>query len=351
MKIGIIGAGACGLLLGTLLNNKIEYTIFNKGKIGRKILASGNGKCNISNLNYDKKSYHNNSLADYIILNNQNDLFDYFNKLKIYTKNDSEGRMYPISESSQSVLNTIIRNITENIIDIEVTDISIMDNKYYINSYGPFDKIVICTGSIAGFKKPYNSTNYLNNLNIKFNPFYPSLVGFKTKLLKEISGVRAKAYVSLIKDNNIIHGEYGEVNFKDDGISGICVMNLSSYYAKLLDKNNCYIKIELIDKEYDDLITVLNPKLYNYIKANNINPLDFKLKINSVYDFEFAQVCKGGVDISELNNNLSLKKDKNIYFGGEIIDIDGVCGGYNLMFAFSCALEIYKDIINEISNK
>ena len=132
------------------------------------------------------------------------------------------------------------------------------------------------------------------------------------------------------------------------GVIGAGVSNIPLIkYLRLL---GCDITL-FDNKEYDDLITVLNPKLYNYIKANNINPLDFKLKINGVYDFEFAQVCKGGVDISELNNNLSLKKDNNIYFGGEIIDIDGVCGGYNLMFAFSCALEIYKDIINEISNK
>ena len=111
MNIAIIGAGACGLLLANLLNEKkISYKIFNKGKVGRKILASGNGRCNISNNNLSKNSY-NNDFAYKLVNDNINDLFELFNKLHIYTKSDYEGRMYPLSESSQSVLNILLNNI------------------------------------------------------------------------------------------------------------------------------------------------------------------------------------------------------------------------------------------------
>ena len=103
-KIAIIGAGACGLMLAALLEkSNIKYDIFNYGKVGRKILASGNGKCNISNINYDASKYHNNKLADTIVSKNHNELFEILKELKIYTKHDNEGRMYPISESSQSI--------------------------------------------------------------------------------------------------------------------------------------------------------------------------------------------------------------------------------------------------------
>ena len=132
MKVGIVGAGACGILLASLLkNNNIDYTLFNKGKIGRKILASGNGKCNISNTNYDKKYYHNNVLADKIVSKHQSKLFDYFIKKKIYTFSDEEGRMYPYSESSASVLDILLENV-DNIIDEEIINVK---HAAYIQKY------------------------------------------------------------------------------------------------------------------------------------------------------------------------------------------------------------------------
>lgn len=353
--IAIIGGGALGLLLATKLErNKIEYKIFNKGKIGRKILASGNGKCNISNINFDELKYHNNNLAIKIVKENQKDLFDYFNELHIYTKYDNEGRMYPLSESSQSVLNILLKNINlNNIIDDEIINIKKNNNQYYLNNkYGPFNKIIIAIGSNAAFKKPYPSINIINDLKLKFNSFKPSLVGFKTSLkLKEISGVRQKVKVSLYSNNNLIYSENGEIIFKDDGISGICVMNLSSFYARIKNKDNIFVSIDLSpNNDYKDLESVLQPKLYNFIIKNNINYHQFNLPITGVYDFEFAQVANGGIDISELNDNLSLKKDPNIFAGGEIVDFDGLCGGYNLMLAFTSALAIFKDLY-EIRNK
>lgn len=348
MVVAIVGAGACGLLLANLLNEKnIDYKIFNKGKIGRKILASGNGKCNISNQFINKKSY-NNIFAYNLVNENINDLFNLFNKLHIYTKADNEGRMYPISESSQSVLNILLNNINkDNIIDAEINNISKKNNKYYLNNnYGPFDKIIIAIGSNASYKKPYNSINIINELNLKFNEFRPSLVGFKTNIkLKEISGVRQKGKVSLYNDDKLIHEENGEIIFKDDGISGICIMNLSSYYQRLNNKVNPKIKIDLSpNNDYKYLDSILNPKLLKYININNIDYHNFIIPIKDVYDYEFAQVSAGGIDVSEINNNLSLVKDNNIYVGGEIIDVDGICGGYNLMFAFISAIIISKNI-------
>ena len=355
MKIGIIGAGALGLMLATLLEkNKIEYEIYNKGKVGRKILASGNGKCNIANNMISDPSYPNNFFAKELVISHQKQLFSYFDELNIYTKADKEGRMYPISESSLSVLNILLKHINQNkIIDAEIISISKKNNKYYFNNiYGPFDKIIIASGSPAAFKKPYPSISYINDLNIKFNDFKPSLVGLKTKLkIKQISGVRQKVIVDLYQDKNLIHSEYGEIIFKDDGVSGICVMNISSYFQGLNNKNNCSLIVDLSPNfDADNLESVLQPKLFEYVKANKIDYHKFVLPITGTYDMEFAQVAKGGIDLSELNNNLTLKKDNNIYAGGEIVDFDGVCGGFNLMLAFTSALAIFNDLY-EIRNK
>lgn len=352
MRIGIIGAGASGLLLATKLEKlNIDYMLFNKGKVGRKILASGNGKCNISNEKIFDEAYHNNPLALKIVKENQKDLFDYFSSLHIYTKTDNEGRMYPISESSQSVLNILLKNISKKVIDIEVDSIKKHKNEYYINEgYGPFDKIVIATGSIASFKRPYYNYDYLDMLEIKHKPFLPSLVGFMTnRKIKVLSGVRQKAMVSLYQKDKLIHSEYGEIILKDNGISGIVILNMSSYYNQLSSKANCYLDIDFsYQMDYQDIESIINPKLYEYIKENHISIHHFQLPITGLYDFEFAQVASGGVLIDEIDSNLRLKKDKNIFLAGEVLDVDGLCGGYNLMFAFSCAILIAKEIENEI---
>ena len=110
MKVGIIGAGASGLALASMLEQfNIDYMLFNKGKVGRKILASGNGRCNISHNSYKGSDYFDNPLAIHILDHNFKDVFAFFDSLGIYTKTDNEGRMYPISESSQSVLNILLK--------------------------------------------------------------------------------------------------------------------------------------------------------------------------------------------------------------------------------------------------
>jgi len=351
VKIAIIGAGASGLFLANLLEkNNIEYTIFDSGKVGRKILASGNGKCNISNINLDKKYYHNNKIASYLINKHKDKLFNAFKELNIYTKIDNEGRMYPISESSLSILNALTKNINMNIVNIHVNKITKKNNKYYLNDYNEgFDYITLGIGSPAGFKNKLDYSIF-NSLDLKFNDFRPSLSGFKLKEnVKPISGVRAKAHVKLLDNNKIIHEEDGEVIFKDDGISGICIMNLSSYYYHTCMKN-IKLVVSVVDKKYDSYITVLNPKLLDYVNKNNLNPMELIFNIKSTYDFEFSQVANGGIDLSSINDNLSLKSDDHIFVMGEVIDCDGICGGFNLSFAFLSALEV-SEVLYEVSNK
>lgn len=347
MNVAIIGAGASGLFLANILNKyKIKYTIYNNGKIGRKILASGNGKCNISNKLLDIDKYHNSELARYLINNYKDKLFSYFSLFKIYTKELDDNRLYPISESSQSVLNILTKNVN-NIVDMEINNIVKKNNKYIINNQ-EYDYVVIGVGTPANLDN-YNYSLF-DCLNIKLNSFKPSLVGFKLKEnVKKISGVRAKAYVSLYNDNKLIHEENGEIIFKDDGISGICIMNLSSYYNKL-KSNNPYIKIKLLDKNYDDLTTVINPKLLSYIIDNKLNPYELKFNIKSTYEMKFAQVASGGIDINMLDEKLRYKNDLGLFFMGEVIDVDGICGGFNLSFAFLSAICV-GEALNEISNK
>lgn len=352
MKIAIIGAGASGLFLATLLEKlDVSYTIYNYGKVGNKILASGNGKCNIGNAFVDDEKYFSNPLA-ISVLGKQKELFSYLKELKIYTKEDDMGRMYPISESSLSVLNALLRQIHHPIVDEQITKIEKRRNQYYLNSsFGPYDKVIVACGSPAGYRDGFKRLELLNHMNLPLKRFTPSLVGIRTSLnVKPISGVRIKCRASLYQQGRNIHSECGEVIFKDSGISGICIMNISSFYNHLEDKEGCYIRLNLVDRSYDDYISVLPPKLLTYIEQNRINPLEFDIPILGVYDYEFAQVCSGGVSTEAVSLDLKYINDPGIYFAGEVLDVDGVCGGYNLMFVFCCSLVIYEDIQNEILN-
>lgn len=352
MKIAIIGAGASGLFLATLLEKlDISYTIYNYGKVGNKILASGNGKCNIGNVHVDDAKYFFNPLAKNI-LKKQGELFSYLKELKIYTKQDDMGRMYPISESSLSVLNALLRKIHHPIIEEKIDKVEKKNNQYYLNSvHGPYDKVIVACGSPAGYKDGFKRLDLLNNMNLPMKKFSPSLVGIKTSLnVKNISGVRVKCMTSLVQNNKVLHSEFGEVIFKDNGISGICIMNISSSYNHLKNKENCFVRLNIVDKEYDDYISVLPPKLLVYIQERHIDPMEFDIPISGVYDFEFAQVCCGGIDTNAVSLGLKYINDPGMHFAGEVLDVDGVCGGYNLMFAFCCSLVIYEDIKNEIFN-
>lgn len=356
MNIAIIGCGAGALLLSYKLNNK-NITIFErKQKIGSKLLASGNGKCNLLNINARSNDYNNIEFISKLINTyTPSKVLDEFHKLGLLTKIDNEGRVYPNSMSSQTVLNLLLDNINANIItNYLVKSITKINNKYKINDYPTlFDYVILDTGSNASLKKEFQSEpyDYLKSLNIGTTKLSPSLVGFKTlKNIKELSGLRVKTNVKLYVDNKLIHSELGEVIFKDNGISGIVIMNMSSYYNDT-SKSNAFIVLDLLyPYNIEDIINIkgaIHPLLYNYYFKYNLKLNDLKefiIPINSVYDIEFAQVISGGVPINLINDNLSLKSDNKIFLMGEMLDIDGVCGGYNLLFTFMCALKLYDEL-------
>lgn len=348
MKIAIIGAGACGLMLAANLENtQIEYTIFNDGKVGNKILASGNGRCNLANFDVNDEHYHYNKFAANIVKNYRGILMAKFGELKIYYHSDTEGRVYPYSECSQSVLNAMMRHINKDAIVADtIKTVTVRNEKYFLNNeYGPFDKLVFAFGSPANKKNDPEFLSPLDNLGLSIKKFVPSLTGFRVKEnLFPISGVRARCQASLYQDNTLIHSEYGEAIFKEDGISGICIMNMSSYYAHLENQKKCEIRLNLALHDFDDYIAVLNPKLLNYVINNSINVHDMRLTVKGTYGLELSQVAYGGIETKELNDDLSLKKYPDFYAGGELVDADGVCGGYNLMFAFISGIIIANSL-------
>ncbi len=364
MNIAIIGQGAAGLIACSVLSKNHNVYVFDKNKSeGRKLLATGNGKANILNINANIDDYNNCFVSNAFDKVNAQKVLNYFNSLGLITTIDSEGRVYPYNKSSLSVLNVLLDNCSNAsfIYDYEVNNITSSFDGYLINDYNViFDKVIICSGSNASIleNKRKSTYEYLKNMNLKLTPLKPSLVGFKVaENIKKLSGYRAKCMVSMNIDGAIF-SELGEVIFKDDGISGIVIMNMSFIYNKFKDKKKATLNIDLYPNTDIEIINpkgIFHPIVLDYAKSmnKNLNELvhNLKLTIKDTYDFKFAQCVSGGISLDEVNSNFMLKKYKNIYACGEVLDIDARCGGYNLLFAFSSGLVVANTILeNENKN-
>ncbi len=384
MDLAIIGGGASALILASYLKRKnlnINITIFERNKsLGRKLLASGNGKCNFANFKALPSDYNNESFMEkFFKLIKKEDLINYLSSLGLMFYFDSEGRMYPTSNSSESILNLFSCDLgnTKVICDYAVKKIEYKNNHPYIDNK-IFDLAVIASGSNSSIdiSKINTTYSYLTPLNIKFTSLMPSLVGYKVKdkNINLLKGYRTKCNVLLFdKKNHIKFEERGEIIFKEDGLSGIVIMNSSHYYEK-----NDYILLNMIDKNsidelkykinerkklykdpYDYLGPIIHKNVISYLVKKNWLETDkiieflscFKLEIESTYSFAYSQVTRGGIDLCEMNDDLSLKRYPNIFACGEVLDINGLCGGYNLMFAFMSGLLVSKRIEEIYENK
>ena len=402
--IVIIGAGPAGLMsaitLKEKMKEKINVTIVEKNdRIGKKIMSTGNGRCNYSNINLFPMYYNNEEFVKPILDSfSSNDLQNWFLKRGLVSKVDSEGRVYPISDHASSVVDLFRLLIIKNNINLktnfDVKDIRKENSKYLITNNEEIieaDYVIISTGGKAApaLGSNGNIQNLLKGYNVKITKTYPGLVGIKTSKenVKGISGLRMKGIVSLYNDEQILYSEFGEVQFKDDGISGIVVMNVVS---KLMHYNTKpLMKIDLLPiyKEEELRNYILN-KLKNY-SNNKISELftglfhnafsnkllrdlnidsnkelatlnkqkidsivnyikNYLIEYNETYGYDRAQVTVGGIDLKEVNQSLELCKLPNIYTCGEILDVDGMCGGYNLHFAYASGYFASQEIIKKL---
>lgn len=367
IKIAIIGGGASGLACAATLNDSnIKVHVFEKlEQCGKKILASGNGRCNISNVEMNENYYNTNHNLIKRVLD-EFDVKDFFESKGLVLFNQGP-LIYPFSNQSKTVQQVLIHACSNvNFIHEKVSKIENINNNYYVtfnNQTLEFDYIVLAMGSSASVLSKGGSYNIIEDLNLKLTPRNPSLVQFIThKTYKKLQGVRSKANVSLVVDGVIKHTRTGEVQFTNYGLSGICIMQLSRYYHQYSD-NKISIKVDLLpgvnnkkdfinnriklfgDQYIDGLF---NDKLVGVIKENNIDILNWNFSIKSVNDELNAQVISGGLCLSELTEEFELHKYKNMFATGELLDVDGDCGGYNLHFAFGSGFLVANSIKRRI---
>lgn len=384
MRIGIIGGGASGLVAAiNAVSEDNEVIILERNEeCGKKILATGNGRCNYWNTDQDLNHYESSTnylIKELINKKTEKEVLDFFDKLGIIPK-IKNGYYYPISNQAVSIRNALIEECIDSFVKIHtnylVKSIELKNNKFIINNDEVFDKIIISTGSFASPKTGSDGMgyNFLRQLGHTIIKPLPSLVQLNTKyypFLKEWKGIRSDVEVTLLEDGKEIKKQTGEIQLTDYGISGICVFNLSNEVSRGLynnKKEEVLINFlpELTEEQLIDLLSgkrnirrvltgILNNKLIEIVlNLNNLKKLDkyndlseekkkefldtllrFKVEIESTKSFNESQVSSGGVSLEEINlNTMESKLVNNLYITGELLDITGECGGYNLGIAW-----------------
>ena len=359
MKIGIIGAGASGAFLAIRLkenNPSFDITLIERNdKILKKVLVTGNGRCNYANMG-DLVGKYNNELANKLLKEfKPQDIVAIFDKYGIHPTYLDE-LVFPTSMSAQTVVLMLSKKIEELGIKVKlnesVIDYQKKDNKFYVktneNEY-IFDKLVISAGGCAYPQLGTDGTllDILKKKGYKIETLSPSLSPIKTKEnTKKISGQRAKGRVTLLNNNEEVYKEDGEILFKDDGISGIVILNMSARINRLNDKKNIKLVVDLAPNskviKQNQYYEYVAPKIAEYLLMNNLDIHHLVFTFKDFYEYKIAEVSHGGLSLSEVNDSLESKKENGLYFTGEVLDIDGMCGGYNLMFAFASAEKVSK---------
>lgn len=390
--LAVIGAGASGMMaaITAAREHKTVCIIEKLDRAGKKLLATGNGKCNFTNALMQPSCFHGEKAFVSYVLDqfSVEECLSFFYSIGVFPKNKN-GYYYPNSEQAVSVVNALLYELERLGVKIyfetlvaEIhsceAEVSIFTNK------GTFlaRKLVIATGLLAAPKLGSDGSLFeiIKGFGHRFEPILPALCGFYCKGLKfkQVSGVRAHGTVTAYIDDVKCASDTGEIQFTDYGLSGIPVFQISRYLSKgLYEKKKVEIRFNLLpDLDKEELMKeleyrkklcssmpvsallngLINQKLSDMVlEKAGVDALrytdsistqelmriveflqEIKVKVTNYRDFEFAQVCAGGIPITDIDEKtLESKLVKHVYFTGEILDVDGICGGYNLHFAWA----------------
>ena len=396
--IVIIGGGVSGIVSAIKsFNGRNRITILERNdKCLKKLLLTGNGRCNYFNDDTSISNYHSmrEDLLDKVInSDNMSRVLDFYNELGIIPK-IKNGYYYPFSNQASTVRDALLFEVMKLGISIKynylVEKIECSNNKFIINDSIVCDKVIIATGSCSYPKTGSDGMGYdfLRKFGHNIIKPLPALVQLNSdfKYCRELSGIRSDVMLSLYEDDEFISSSVGEVQLTDYGISGICTFNLSHFVTRGLDvgkkevikvnflpfiKDNYMEWFNTYSNKHNDkniymlLCNILNYKLvkvilkvcsidnetyYNELDYNSRSLLidnltNFKFNIVSTKDFNFSQVCNGGVSLDEVNLSTfeSLIVD-GLYITGEVLDINGNCGGYNLICAVISGILVGDDL-------
>lgn len=392
--VAIIGAGASGLACAIntkKLHPDFSVTLFEKfPRVGKKILVTGNGRCNLTNIDAVNHNYRNKEFCCVAFERYPPEkVIEFFNGLGLVIFTDDCGRVYPRSNTASAVLDALryeVEKLNINVITEEKIESISKKENFTINNKYSSSYLVLATGGKSSPSQGSDGSGFAlaKGLGHKHTALVPSLVPLNSRpeKIKSLKGIRvSNVRLTLECEDKDITTE-GEILFTENGISGICAMELASFAERKLrqglvpilhinflpEKSNKelqdYIKnvIELKQGQpLDNLLTGLlhkqigiavlkDCKIYSsdgmikkfsddFIDLISNRIIDYILPILGTRGFANAQVTSGGISVNEVDRSTMKSKlvDK-LYFCGEILDVDGGCGGYNLQWAFASGL-------------
>ena len=392
-NVGIIGAGASGLTAAIFAARQGARVLLieHMDRVGKKILSTGNGRCNLTNLKMEAECYRSNEPGfpmKVIDCFPVEEALSFFEGLGIVFK-DRNGYIYPNSDQAASVLD-VLREETERLpIDIRlscsVEELSLKKGTFCIRTnQGEFqtESLILSAGSKAAPSTGSDGSGYelAKKLGHHVIKPLPALVQLRCQgnFYKQLAGIRTEARVELRANGRVLASDKGELQLTDYGLSGIPVFQISRYGARALDEGKrvtvlidfmpswpqeeCFGRLRkrarfLKEKQAGEFFTgMLNRKLGQVLLKRAGIPAEMKVSeltgkqlerlmlqlkqyealVMSVNPFANAQVCCGGVDTREIDSStMESRLKKGLYFTGELLDVDGICGGYNLQFAWS----------------
>lgn len=410
MKIAVIGGGAAGIVASIIakrLDKNLQIDIFDANKsIGKKILASGNGRCNISNTTISNKNYlgENPSFVDFALKEFDFNTFSKFCKtLGLMLDIKESGKVYPLSNEAKSVVNLFALELEALGVNIFcehfIKNVEKIEDKFIVKTdinqekkiYKGYDKVLISSGLSAApqLNASEIGLKIASNFKHSFNPTYPSLVGLQIQnsYNGKLQGVKKECSVSLYINGVLEEEIFGDVLFTSYGVSGFAILDISQRAVLALSLSldvelrvNFFPKVAVNDlanqlqnlfkttknKRVLDILTgvVSNkivPVLFEVckipleLKTDDINQKQIKalshqlsswrLKVVDTQGFAHSEASGGGVKTCEIDNKTYESKIvKNLYFAGEVLDIVGNRGGYNLHFAFASGYLVGKNL-------
>lgn len=379
--VAIIGGGASGLAAAALLcrTTKLDIALIEGGgRLGKKLAASGNGQGNISNAHISAQNYHGSGAA------RAYDIISCFGKVyeRLFYGRftcDERGRIYPAGRQASALSDCLIAEVRRGGVNVftgarvvslekggqfvlRLSDGSSMTAKY----------VVMCVGGKAQKQFGTDGSSYAlaRAFGHRITPLFPSLVQLKTDVahIKTLRGIRADCNLRAVAEDGGEMSARGDVIFTDYGVSGNVVFSVSPVFAGSRGKicigfapgiseeelaADIRLKQSLGYERSEVLALTLNNQIGRAIvrRAGSGDAAviahtakNFTLEVNGTLGFDYAQVTRGGVDMSDVNDDLESALCPGLFFAGEVLDVDGDCGGYNLTWAFASAARVAEAI-------
>ncbi|MBQ8406802.1 MAG: aminoacetone oxidase family FAD-binding enzyme [Clostridia bacterium] len=398
--VAVIGGGASGLMFSTMLAEKqnIKILLFERGeRLGKKLSATGNGQGNITNERAGVDGGYFSVLGnagvaeDLVSKFGKESMIAFLENLGGLFSLDERGRVYPTGRQASAVTDLLRFRLAESknvtvLLKQKVTALQRTGNAFTLESELDGEKksykadcVVLCTGGKAA--KNFGTDGFGYSLAQSFGhtitPLYPSLVQLKTSVeyTKTLKGIRVNdALVKGVFENKTVCEVSGDVIFTDYGVSGDAIFKISAFLTDKIDSGKVKLYIDLLPEVSKEKLLFVLEKKQRFIKDksellcgvlnNQVGRAvmkyaggdvakavcavkAFPLDVKGTLGYDYAQVTKGGIPLLEVDETFQSKKVKDFYFAGEILDVDGECGGFNLQFAYTSAKVVADAIIKK----